>query len=314
MQSPARPVESGWLADLLYVVFSTGMRSVNKQALGRAAHLIYAHPAIFVKRLGDEFLPLPRRRVRRWLNGVAIELDLSLTTSRFLRSMYFGIYGRHISTAMRTFLRPGDTFIDVGANIGYFSAIGMGLVGAQGEVHSFEPVPAYFEILRDMARRNPGFRTQLNQLAASDSESVSPIWVARHNIGWNTMVPGSMQENNLAYSAMVPTIRLDDYIQARLRGRKIALVKIDVEGFEFPVIRGLRDYFAGGNRPPIICEVAPAAYDKLGTSVQELAGFMEALGYKSFGLTPCSCRMFPPIDVRALTTITDVLWAERLPN
>ena len=58
--------------------------------------------------------------------------------------MYYGSYAVPIVETMKRTLRPGDTFLDVGANIGYLSAIAAGLVGVTGQVHCFEPVPDYF--------------------------------------------------------------------------------------------------------------------------------------------------------------------------
>ena len=62
------------------------------------------------------------------------------------------------------YLKEGDTFIDIGANVGYISVFAMGLVGKTGSVHSFEPVPQYFNRLKIIKEDNPGYNFYLNEL------------------------------------------------------------------------------------------------------------------------------------------------------
>ena len=82
--------------------------------------------------------------------------------------MYFGSYALLVIDAMKRFLRPGDIFFDVGANIGYLSAIAAGLVGTQRASSRFEPVPAYFERLQRLAELNPNTRFVANSCAAGE--------------------------------------------------------------------------------------------------------------------------------------------------
>lgn len=64
------------------------------------------------------------------------------------RWMWAGAYERQLVAFLKSFLRPGMTVFDLGANIGYFSVIAAALVGSKGRVHSFEPMPHNFERLR----------------------------------------------------------------------------------------------------------------------------------------------------------------------
>ena len=66
---------------------------------------------------------------------------------------------------MEKYLSYGDTFIDIGANIGYLSMIGANIVGKDGAVHAFEPVPHYFKILEKLAKMNSGYKIIVNPIA-----------------------------------------------------------------------------------------------------------------------------------------------------
>ena len=73
----------------------------------------------------------------------------------YFYQMYFDFYDIASVEFIKRNLMEGDTFIDVGANVGYLSAIGANLVGETGEVHVFEPIPLYFEALKRLALNNP---------------------------------------------------------------------------------------------------------------------------------------------------------------
>jgi hypothetical protein len=118
----------------------------------RAATLLSRNPALFCRLMLAKLntaRPMPPLPARKPIGQVTFELDLS--DYRGTAPMYFGSYALLVVEAMRRFLRPGGVFLDVGANIGYLSAVAADLVGPRGEVHAFEPVPAYFDRLRRLA-------------------------------------------------------------------------------------------------------------------------------------------------------------------
>ena len=242
--------------------------------------------------------PLPaRKRVR----GVVFEYDLARYHGT--APMYFGSYAVLITEAMKRFLKPGDVFIDVGANIGYLSAVAAGLVGKRGQVHCFEPVPAYFDRLQNLANLNPGYAILPNFCAAGDAAGQCIIYITRE-AGQNTMVPAYQSDSDVTSMLEVPVVRLDSYI-ADNNVHRVALIKIDAEGFEFPVLKGLQGYFEKtSHRPPIICEIAPRAYSLLSKKISELADYMAAYGYSARDLIDYSTR----VDLASIEHVGDVLF------
>jgi len=82
----------------------------------------------------------------------------------------------------------------------------------------------------------------------------------------------------------VPIKRLDDYIKKR-NLEKISLIKIDVEGFEFPVLKGLQKYFENTKyRPDIICEIQPSAYPLLDYTRDQFLEYMGGYGYEAYNI------------------------------
>lgn len=232
-------------------------------------------------RLGVRKLKSRLQRARNGpvtINGVRFRIDLPLAP--VMHQMYFGCYEGDLTRALRRVLCRGDTFIDVGANVGYISAYCLGLVGPSGAGHAFEPVPRYFERLDQIRIDNSAFNFTPVSKAAGAAPGRSTIAVANHsNIGWNTMVPGYMAPETTKERLEIDVIALADYIETNGL-ENIKVIKIDAEGYEFPVLQGLRRYLAGrAVAPYLFVEVAPAAYAKLGSSLEELRAFMTELGY-----------------------------------
>ena len=275
-----------------------------RATVSRAATLLAKRPALFGRLLlakiktSRRMPPLPaRKRIR----GVVFEYDLGRYHGT--APMYFGSYALLITEAMKRFLNPGDVFLDVGANIGYLSAVAAGLVGKRGQVHCFEPVPAYFDRLQNLANLNPGFAILPNFCAAGEVAGQCTIYITRE-AGQNTVVPAYQPDSEITSTLDVPVVRLDSYIADR-GVHRVALIKIDAEGFEFPVLKGLQGYFEQtSHRPPIICEIAPRAYPLMGKKLSELADYMAAYGYSARDLIDHSTR----VDLASIEHVDDVLF------
>lgn len=106
-----------------------------------------------------------------------------------LQEQRFDTYEPETTFLMRRILREGDIFIDVGANIGYFTAIGAALVGKTGEVHSFEPAPFIFSYLKKLALKNPNYKIVPNQCAAGDKIGTFKMSYSDFLSGDNTFMP-----------------------------------------------------------------------------------------------------------------------------
>ena len=258
------------------------------RVIKKLLQILANNPGFFFKRIFFELRYLllnPKAPIiNKKVNGVSFEFDFTLSPQ--VKKMYAGSYQPIITETLERYLKRGDTFIDVGANIGFFSAIAAGLVGSQGQVHSFEPVPEYFRRLEQLAARNPAYRIHANQCAAGQEEKVAEMYVGNlPDIGNNTLVKSYLPQAGGGKVVEVPIRRLDKYIEEK-KLDAITLVKIDVEGFEFSALKGmggyLRDCLERGAGPVIICEVFPALYPGLGYGVEDIFTYMETFSYFPF--------------------------------
>jgi FkbM family methyltransferase len=246
------------------------------------------------------------------LGKIELEFDLF---NRVMRTMYFGIFEKDLLAYMRALLRPGDTFIDVGANIGYLSVYARELVGPKGAVHSFEPVPAYGDTLATAVRSAGVANVRVVGQALGDREGTVPIKISgKENIGWNTIVPGLMKERAGIQTLEVPLTTLARYLDDH-GITDVRLIKIDVEGAELLVLKGLAPWLAQGRRPHIVTELCPEACTLLGSSPGEIFALMEQFGYRAYsfcrqGLYRIYCRgvRLQPLSPQQVNRTMDIVW------
>ena len=181
---------------------------------------------------------------------------------------------------------------------GYTAAVGMNRVRTSGRVITFEPVPRYCAMIRALAEANPGHRLQVEAAALGERAAEAEIAVSAANIGWNTMVPGFMHEDHEV--VRVPVLVFDDY--ARTHGlERIDLIKIDVEGYELPVLAGMRETLLR-LLPMVHLECAPQAYALLGRRAIDLTIFLTEVGYLAY-----DAQSLRPVDPAAVQGTTNLL-------
>lgn len=232
--------------------------------------------------------------IRSILPGpVKFEFDLALSPS--VRAMYADSYERHVVDLMRELLREGDTFVDVGANIGYLSTRAAGMVGMRGRVLSFEPEEKAFARLTKARELNPEHRWEVFHSAVGDGDYTRTLEVSGTNIGWNSLVPGNIPPGSVARSSTVHVEPLDSILQ-RLEIDRVRLVKIDVEGFEGAVLMGMRELLSRRKVDHIIVELNMSAWAAQNLDVRAVFKQLGDWGYTPFD-TRCRWLTFSPVVV-----------------
>lgn len=241
-----------------------------KKITGALRSLLFSHPdGRTIESIGDD-----------------VRIEFGPEWPPVVERMYFGRYELTTRNVMQNYLSRGDVFVDVGANIGYLSAVGLNQVGKLGEVHSFEPVDQYYKKLERVQELNPEYTLEVNRVALGERETTRTIRVsASDNLGWNTLVPNFMErfdQESMIQRQEIDVIRFSDYC-SRSNLNSVDLVKIDVEGFELPVLKGFEQWLESvppSQRPVVLCEVAPQAYDTLEYSLNDFEQLVKRLNYR----------------------------------
>jgi FkbM family methyltransferase len=147
----------------------------------------------------------------------------------------FGTWEPDLAAFLRRRLRPGDTFIDVGANIGCISALGSRLVGPRGTVVAIEPSPPVIVALQETLSMNDLANVRIVTSALSDRHQELPLFVGpSNNIGLTTTVAHlGLQEQGRVRAAPLGSLVSHEELAAT------RLIKIDVEGAEDRIMAGM---------------------------------------------------------------------------
>jgi len=224
------------------------------------------------------------------------------------KQMYFNCYEIATVEFMRKTLQPGDTFIDVGANVGYLTAVGMSIVGKKGEVHSFEPIKEYFNYITKIKESNNEYKLYVNNIALGSKSGFETIDFSKPpHFGGSSIVKGLIRNANRSIrteKVKIKVKRLDEYIKDN-KLKSVSLIKIDVEGYEYSVLKGLQGYFETTSfRPVIICEITPSAYKLLEININKLLEYMQMYGYKPYNII----NIKKEIDIRQFKCGKDVVF------
>ncbi len=178
--------------------------------------------------------------------GYNIELDLS---DYIQRSMYLSTFEPDESSWIKSYLKPGMTFVDVGANVGYYSLMAASIVSTSGNVLAFEPSPYAYGKLQTTISKNQIENIQAIQSGLSDASGSLQLFIPR-KVGNHSP---SMVDNEEGDPIDVPVYRLDEYLTMN-QIDCVDLIKIDVEGFEPNVIRGTQNYINNKKIAAILVE------------------------------------------------------------
>jgi FkbM family methyltransferase len=208
--------------------------------------------------------------------------------ARPLRLHVHGAADRHVSRRLReegiwepyetalvlAALQPGDVFVDVGANIGYYPVIATDRVGPGGAVLAFEPDPANFRLLEENLRLNhcrpvaSSFRVGL-----ADKAGAGRLYLSTDNAGDHQIFATGGDRHSLA----ITLCRGADFLRDKLQ--RLDLLKIDVQGAEYAVMAGLLPLLVELPRlPRIIIELTPLSLRQAGSSGRALIELLATLG------------------------------------
>ncbi len=188
-------------------------------------------------------------------------------------------WDRHVEACVRAILRPGQTAIDVGANLGYFTAVLAQCVGPAGRVWAFEPVPETYELLTLCTSLNDYAHVTPIRSALGVADGSIEITYDRRHSGIATMHPD--QPGGDTQPVQLRT--LDTMIASGEVDRLPDLIKVDVEGHELDVLRGARQTIAEAS-PAIVFELNERTARVAGWTLAELAELLRSLGEYSFFL------------------------------
>jgi FkbM family methyltransferase len=177
-----------------------------------------------------------------------------------------------LSQFLSTVLREGDTVVDVGAGVGYFTVLAGRIVGPSGRVYAFEPEAASYRRLREHLALS-GLRNVQSFNVALGSVPGEAQMVRAADTGGSHRTEGTMLP--------VDVVVLDHLLMGLASGQGPRLIKVDAGGMGYEVVKGALRTILGHSVPFIVCAINRSALGQVGTSEMELRSFMGLIGYRA---------------------------------
>jgi len=207
-----------------------------------------------------------------------------LNIPKELQSVYLGCFDflDHEPLTSRMFkslLKPGDVVIDVGANIGHYTLLAASVVGPLGRIHAIECSPGTLALLSNNVAKNRLQNIVIHPFAASDQRGTLPLnvtsiglsWFKPHS-NWPT-VPGS------GTSVEVQAVPVDEIVSP-----PVNLVKIDAEGADLDVLKGMKRILSESPGVSIIVEWAPPLLTETCKDPLEIIHWLQDAGFSKISV------------------------------
>lgn len=213
--------------------------------------------------------------------------------------------GFDIVLLLERLLRPGDVYLDAGANIGFMSINAARIVGPQGRVFAVEPEPRALRQLAENISINGIHNIETIQTALSDRSGTAVFRVATDQ-GLSRIDSGRGDDPNMVLleKIEVAVTTLDLMIEERMGGRIPRVVKMDIEGSEFHALSGARDLLRRGETI-FVFESNPGALGQHGVTFVDIHKLLREYDYDTFAIDSHSADWIRLGRRPSLTLVTD---------
>jgi FkbM family methyltransferase len=213
---------------------------------------------------------LPKGEAWVEVHGQKMWLNLD---DRTQLSIAVGMHEKEAFELFRAMIKPGQTVVDIGANVGFYTLAAARAVGPEGRVIAFEPEPNNCERIRRNLEANGHRNVELCQMAVGEHSGQAKLFLGS-DCGIHSLLP----ERASGAALEVEMVSLDDYFE---RHDLIPdLVKIDAEGVELQVLRGLRRSLARFPDLTVICEIYDPNPEVVRRKKAEAAALLQTHGLR----------------------------------
>lgn len=216
------------------------------------------------------------RFIYRTLAFPGIVLDIQghkmfLDSKDALELSVHGVHELFTTEVIKREVKKGDTVLDIGANIGYYTLIMSKIVGMDGEVIAFEPEPTNYDLLGKNAEVNTYSKITLYQCAVSDKNGLTNLYLHKLAPEHRMCNPSGKHK-----SIKVQSGRLDDLSLPK----KIDFIKMDIEGAEGRAIEGMSQILQRNKNLKIVMEISPNLLKDFGDDAFRLLSKLISYGFQ----------------------------------
>jgi FkbM family methyltransferase len=230
------------------------------------------------------------------IGGFKVEIDHAVRTCRH---MYYALYEEHLVHWIRRTIRPGDTILEPGANIGYITAHLLAQLRGSGMLVALEPSRSCIKQLNHNNDLASVRNLRLLNAAIAERSGTETFWETPQIVsaGYGYLQPANWNNSTVGEAYKIPTHSVDDLMHEHGISR-LAFLKLDVEGSEWPALQGARQALARGAIDHIMVETYIDTDDAHSVGlVNDVFGLLESTGYRPHSMHRTGT--LHPVDLRA---------------
>ncbi len=222
-----------------------------------------------------------------WLNNEDIALHTTVDNYIEWTILSTGTYEDEIGKLIKISLHEGDNALDIGGNIGLQSLRMSACVGLNGKIYAFEPLKHIAEKFKKNIALNKANNVTLFEMALSDVEGEMVYKMDKNTWNQGTF---SLKNASTGTDAQNIIINIADELAEIQHLESLALIKIDVEGFEYNVLRGLKATLQK-HRPRIIFEYDNNYWESTAQNINSCFDFLTELGYAIYQISDAGAEL-----------------------
>ena len=233
----------------------------------------------------------------RWVNVHGIPLLTNIHDSGIGALLFLkGGYAPARVSEIREVVKEGDTVIDIGANIGYFTVLLADIVGPKGKVYAFEPDPRNVHLLQQTIERNGWAHVKAEQKAVSNKAGEfllyqSQCWAA------NALTSGEHVS-----TTRVQVVTLDDYFSSE---RRVDFIKMDMDGSEPLAIQGMTQIIQRNPHLKVLAEYQPGNLKRYLNNPLDFINIAARHGLKLTAILDSDSGRLPGLELSPLKHLAD---------
>jgi len=224
------------------------------------------------------------------VNGYFIYLHPYEVDTIFTRKILDGKLHEEFETeCFKSFIKPGMTVLDIGANVGYYTLIAAGMVGDSGKVVAFEPEPGNFKLLSKSVRKNKFKNIILCGKGLSNESGTGHLYLCEDNLGDHRAFDSGDDRRRID----IELVTVDEHLERLGIDRKVDLIKMDIQGFEYLALQGMRQVIQASAPLHLMIEFWPSGLKKAGADPEHLFQLLIESGFNVYEMDEKKRQLVP---------------------
>jgi len=182
-------------------------------------------------------------------------------------------------------LREGMRFLDLGANIGFYSIFARSIIGEKGLVISFEPFPKNANLIRKSVKLNRYDNVVVVEAAVSNKHGKAKLYLSPEYYTENSLIDleFTYPKNWKGQRAIdVKVITIDDFLGKKIKNFCVDFIKMDIEGSEHKALRGMKKTIEQNESLALMTEFWPNGLIKNGSEPRDFLEHLASLNFNLF--------------------------------